>query len=57
MMSLIRLLKDHAKVYNTVKPVLSGHLKIDKMKVLNTGCSLMQVYSIAESFCNTFDLY
>ena len=27
----------------TVKPVLSGHSKIDKMKFLKTGCSLMQV--------------
>ena len=39
----------------TVKPVLSGHSKIDKMKVL------MKVESIAEcsvgAFCNTFDLH
>ena len=45
----------------TVKPVLSGHSKIDKMKVLKTGGSLMQVKSIAEcsrgAFCNTFDLH
>ena len=27
----------------TVKPVLSSHSKIDKMKVLKTGGSLMQV--------------
>ena len=27
----------------TVKPVISRHSKIDKMKVLNTGGSLMQV--------------
>ena len=33
---------------STVKPVLSGHSKIDKMKVLKTGGSLMQVKSIAE---------
>ena len=30
-------------IVDTVKPVLSGHSKIDKMKVLKTGCSLMQV--------------
>ena len=30
---------------NTVKPVLSGHSKIDEMKVLKTGGSLMQVWS------------
>ena len=32
----------------TVKPVLSGHSKIDKTKVLKTDISLMQVESIAE---------
>ena len=32
-----------------VKPVLSGHLKIDKTKVLMTNGSLMQVKGIA--FC------
>ena len=32
----------------TVKPVLSGHSKIDKMKVLKTGGRLMQVESIEE---------
>ena len=32
----------------TVKPVLSGHSKIDKTKVLKTGGSLLQVESIAE---------
>ena len=46
---------------STVKPVLSGHSKIDKTKVLKTGCSLVQVDSIAEcsggAFCNTFDLH
>ena len=45
----------------TVKPVLSGHSKIGKTKVLKTDCSLMQVKSIAEcslgAFCNTFDLH
>ena len=32
---------------NTVKPVLSVHSKIDKMKVLKTNGSLMKVKSIA----------
>ena len=45
----------------TVKPVLSGHSKIDKTKVLMTNGSLMKVVSIAEcslgAFCNTFDLH
>ena len=45
----------------TVKPVLSGHSKIDKTKVLKTNGSLMKVKSIAEcsfgAFCNTFDLH
>ena len=45
----------------TVKPVLSGHSKIDKIKVLTTNGSLMEVESIAEcslgAFCNTFDLH
>ena len=38
-------------IYNnnyTVKPVLSGHLKIDKTKVLMANGSLMKVKSIAE---------
>ena len=30
-------------IYSTVKPVLSCHSKIEKMKVLKTGGSLMQV--------------
>ena len=45
----------------TLNPVLSGHSKIDKAKVLKTNGSLMKVESIAEcsfgAFCNTFDLY
>ena len=41
----------------TVKPVLSGHLKEDKIKVLMENGSLMKVESIAECFCNTFDLH
>ena len=32
----------------TVKPVLRGHLKIDKTKVLMTNGSLMKVKSISE---------
>ena len=32
----------------TVKPVLSDHSKIGKMKVLKTGGSLLQVESIAD---------
>ena len=45
----------------TVKPVVSGHSKIDKTKVLKTNGSLMKVESIAEcslgAFCNTFYLH
>ena len=33
---------------NTVKPVLSGHSKIDKTKILMTSGSLMKVESFAE---------
>ena len=48
----------HARLKNylkgTVKPVLSGHSKIDKIKVLKTNASLMKVESIG-TFCNTFD--
>ena len=47
--------------YITVKPVLSGHSKIDKTKDLKPCGSLMQVKSTAQcsygTFCNTFDLY
>ena len=43
------------------KPVLSGHSKIDKTKVLKTNGSLMKIESIAEcslgAFCNTLDLH
>ena len=46
---------------STVKPVLSGHSKIDKTKVLMENDSLMEVKSTAEcstgAFCNTFDLH
>ena len=45
----------------TVKPVLRGHSKIDKIKGLKTNGSLMKVRSITEcslgAFCNTFDLH
>ena len=45
----------------TVKHVLSGHSKIDKIKVLMENGSLMKAESIVEcslgAFCNTFDLY
>ena len=37
-------------VINTVKPVLRGHSKIDKTKVLKPCGSSMQVKSIAECF-------
>ena len=39
----------------TVKPVLSGHSKIDKTKILLTNGSFMKVDSIA--CCNNFDLH
>ena len=45
----------------TVKPVLSGHSKIDKTKNLKTDGSITKVESIVEcslgAFCNTFDLH
>ena len=48
-------------IIRTVKPVLSGHSKIDKTKILMTNSSLMKVERIAEcslgAFCNTFDLH
>ena len=37
----------HVESY-TVKPVLSGHSKIDKTQILMTNGSLMKVESIAE---------
>ena len=39
------------------KPVLSGHSKIGKTKVLKTNVSVMKVESIVGAFCNTFDLH
>ena len=51
-------------IYNnkiTVKPVLSGHSKIDKTKILMTNGSLMKVKSISEyspwSILQYFDLH
>ena len=35
-------------IVNTVKPVLSGHSKIDKTKILMTNGGIMKVESIAE---------
>ena len=35
-------------MHNTVEPVLSGHSKIDKTKVLKTSGSLTKVERIAE---------
>ena len=40
----------------SVKIVSSGHLKIDKTKVLMEKSSLMKVKRIAEC-CNTFNLH
>ena len=44
----------------TVKPVLSGHSKIDKTKILMINGSLMKVKVLQNApiraFCNTFDL-
>ena len=45
----------------TVKPVFSGHSKIDEIKDLKTDESLRKVESIAEcslgAFCKTFELH
>ena len=45
----------------TVKPVLSGHSKIDHQLLFKMDYSLMQVKSIAEcskrAFCNNYDLH
>ena len=38
----------HAQFQCTVKPVLSGHSKIDKTQILMANGSLMKVESIAE---------
>ena len=56
-MELKSLIEDHPRIilvkfgeilHSTVKPVLSGHSKIDKTKVLKTNGSLMKVESIVE---------
>ena len=47
---LLRLHLRHKLVNrNTVKPVLRGHSKLDKTKILMTNGNLMKVKSIAES--------
>ena len=38
----------YVTIYNTVKPVLSGHSQIDKTKILMTYGSLMKVESISD---------
>ena len=52
---VVRILSNYAikllskrELVGTVKPVLSGHSKIDKTKILMINGSLMQVESIAE---------
>ena len=51
----------HIDTKSTVKPILRGHSKMDKTKVLKTNGSLMKVESIAGcslgAFCNTFDMH
>ena len=37
-----------SKINNTVKPVLSGHSKVDKTQILKTSSGLLLVESIAE---------
>ena len=44
---LFQIFADNAYIH-TVKPVLSGHLKIDKTKILMENGSLMKVESMAE---------
>ena len=48
-------------IRDAVRPVLSGHSQIGKIKVLKTNGSLMKVESIAEcslgAFCNNFDVH
>ena len=48
-------------VEHTVKPVLSGHSKIDKTKIVMTNGSLMKKNVLQNApigaFCNTFDLH
>ena len=58
-LAIVKRKKHLEIIVNTVIPVLSGHSKIDKTKVLKTDGSLMHVQSIAEcslgAFCNTFE--
>ena len=49
-------LEMHSYFRMTVKPVLRGHSKIHKTKILMTNGSIMQLESIAQC-CNTFDLH
>ena len=56
------LIDNYVTLYcSTVKPVLSGHSKIDKTKILLTNGSSMRVESIAEcspwSILQYFDLH
>ena len=44
--------KTEKSLPDTVKPVLSGHSKVEKTKVLKTICSLMKVKSIEECSLN-----
>ena len=44
----IRRKGQQIQIRYTVKPVLSGHSKIDKTKVFKTNGSLMKVNTIAE---------
>ena len=49
-------------IHDYSKPVLSGHSKIDKTRMLMTNGTIMKVENIAEcyplgAFCNTFDLH
>ena len=41
-------------IINTVKPVLSGHSNMNKIKVLKIGGSLLENNG---AFCNPFDLH
>ena len=48
---------DRYQITCTVKPALSGHSNIAKTNVFKTNGNLMKIESIAEAFCNTFDLH
>ena len=45
---LVLMLGSELLIFRYIKPVLSGHSKLDKTKVLKTNSSLMKVESIAE---------